>query len=391
MNEENQNEIELVKEFQKKVGRIHKPTPEELQYDYKSYCSSMKKYKESDNLSFDDFYKKRLKKLDKNSYTIARLKDDFIRFNVQSKKSLTFEEYLEHRLQNLKKLFRQEKCKRKIIAKKVKERYYSNEEYRVNKLNRQKVYKKETPEKQREYRLRYREKVRNDPELHKKANERARKAARINWKKKTEEEKQIIRERRNKYRREKYAALPEEEKVKIRQQWNEYTRNYKDKNPERCYEWVKNRSKVLGTKLKYNKQEYLEHVKDRKERLENTDTSFLEEEAPFRRSVPKKEITRRLLLLAKINRQREKDGLDKIYFRRPNKWNKYSYKDAMFILEDKFALSTKLPIDELHRRQRVYAFYCRKLQKLLDIKPNIENIRKQLLKEIEETESKPND
>ena len=390
MNEEKQDEIELVKEFHKKIGRIHKPTPEELQYDYKSYCCNMKKYKGSETLSFDEFYKKRLKRLDKIFYTISKLKSDFRLFNFQSKKRLTFEEFLEHRLQNLKKLFRTEKCKRKIVAKKAMERYYSNEEYRINKLNRQKVYKKETPEKQREYRLRRREKERNDPELHKRVNERARKSARINWKKKTEEEKQRIRERRNKLVREKYAALPEEEKAKIRQRWNEYTRSYKDKNPERCYEWVKNRSKVLGTKLRYNKQEYLEHVKDRKERLENTDTSFLEEEAPFRRSVPKKERTRRLLLLAKINRQREKDGLDKIYLRRPNKWDKYSYKDAMFILEDKFALSTKLPIDELHRRQRIYAFYCSKLQKFLDIKPNLENIREQLLKEIEEAESKPN-
>ena len=209
MNEEKQNEIELVKEFHKKVGRIHKPTPEELQYDYKSYCN-VKKYNESETLSFDEFYKKRLKRLDKKFYTISKLKHDFRLFNLQSKKRLTFEEYLEHRLQNLKKLFRHEKCKRKIAAKRSMKRYYSNEEYRVNKLNRQKVYKKETPEKQREYRLRRQEKERNDPELHKKVNERARKAARINWKKKTEEEKQIIRERRNKHAREKYAALPED-------------------------------------------------------------------------------------------------------------------------------------------------------------------------------------
>ena len=63
----------------------------------------------------------------------------------------------------------------------------------------------------------------------------------------------------------------------------------------------------------------------------------------------------------------------------------------MFILEDRFALSAKLPIDELHRRHRVYAFYCRKIKTLLNIKPSLENIRKQLLKEIEEAESKTND
>lgn len=390
MNEEKQNEIELVKEFHKKIGRIHKPTPEELQYDYKSYCS-MKQHDESETPSFEVYYNKKLKRLDKSFYTVSKLKDDFRIFKLKSKKKLTFEEYLEHRLQYLKKIFRSEKCKRSILAKRAKEKYYSNEEYRINKLNRQKVYKRETPEKQIEYRLRRQEKERNDPELHKKLNERARKRARINWKKKTEEEKQIIRERRNKQAREKYAALPEEEKVQIRQQWNEYNKDYREKNPERCYKWVKNRSKVLGTKLKYTKQEYLEHVKDRKERLENTDTSFLEEEAPLRMSVPKKERTRRLLLLAKINRQRKKDGLDKIYLRRPNNWNKYSYTDAMFILEDRFALSAKLPIDELHRRKRVYEFYGRKIKTLLNMKPSLKNIRKQLLKEIEESESKPND
>ena len=32
MNEEKLNEIELIKEFHEKIGRIHKPTPEELQY-----------------------------------------------------------------------------------------------------------------------------------------------------------------------------------------------------------------------------------------------------------------------------------------------------------------------------------------------------------------------
>lgn len=233
----------------------------------------------------------------------------FIRNRKKRKmKIISFEEYCEMIAERNKNKQADPEEKRLIRNQKVKEKYHSNEELRKRKIARSKIYKRENPEAQREYRRRsyekYKEKVANMTEAERELLKRK------NYEKKQRFLKNMSEEKRLEYKK-KHAVwskdywhnLSPEKRLALKVKKAEYYKNRCKNNLEKVYEALVKQREKKGVKKKDSFEDYLKKKSDMNNKTNhyNEDLSFLNEEFPLsQKALSIEEYNRRIFIMQKL-------------------------------------------------------------------------------------------